>query len=59
MGLPGLFDADLLAELTAEDRFLGPMKRAIINKDTYSFNKLGAYVAQFWPTAAVVNNCSY
>ena len=57
VGLPGLFDADLLAELTAEDRFLGPMKRAIINKDITSFNKLGAYMAQFWPTAAVVNNC--
>ena len=59
VGLPGLFHVDLLAELTAEDRFLGPMKRAIINKDTTSFNKLGAYMAQFWPTAAVVNNCSY
>ena len=57
VGLPGLFDADLLAELTTEDRFLGPMKRAIINKDITSFNKLGAYMAQFWPTAAVVNNC--
>ena len=57
MGLPGLFDADLLAELTAENRFLGPMKRAIINKDINSFNKLGAYMAQFWPKAAVVNNC--
>ena len=57
VGLPGLFDADLLAELTAEDCFLGPMKRAIVNKDITSFNKLGAYMAQFWPTAAVVNNC--
>ena len=57
MGLPGLFDADLLAELTVEDRFLGPMKRAIINKDITSFNELGAYMAQFWPKAAVVNNC--
>ena len=47
MGLPGLFDADLLAELTAGDRFLGPMKRAIINKDITSFNKLGAYMASF------------
>ena len=55
--LPGLFDADLLAELTAEDRFLGPMKRAITNKDITSFNKLGAYMAQFWPKAAVVNDC--
>ena len=57
VGLPGLFDADMLAELTTEDCFLGPMKRAIINKDITSFNKLGAYMAQFWPTAAVVNNC--
>ena len=57
MGLPELFDADLLAELTEEDRFLGPMKRVIINKDITSFNKLGSYMAQFWPKAAVVNNC--
>ena len=57
MGLPRLFDADLLAELTEEDRFLGPMKRAIINKDITSFNKLGSYMAQFWTKAAVVNNC--
>ena len=57
VGLPGLFDADLLAELTEEDRFLGPMKRAIINKDITSFNKLGSYMAQFWPNAAVVTNC--
>ena len=33
VGLPGLFDADLLAEFTEKDRFLGPMKRAIINKE--------------------------
>ena len=57
VGLLGLFDADLLAELTEEDRFLGPMKRAIKNKDIISFNKLGSYMAQFWPKAAVVNNC--
>ena len=57
VGLPGLFDADFLAELTEEDRFLGPMKRAIINKDITSFNKFGSYMAQFWPKAAVVNNC--
>ena len=44
--LPGLFDADLLAELTEEDRFLGPMKRAIINQDITSFNKLGAILDQ-------------
>ena len=57
VGLPGLFDADLLAKLTAEDRFLGPMKRAITNKDITSFNKPGAYMAQFWIKAAVVNDC--
>ena len=57
LGLPGLFDADLLAERTEEDRFLGPMKRAIVNKDVTTFNKLGAYMAQFLPKAAVVNNC--
>ena len=57
VGLPGLFDADLLADLTAENRFLGPMKRATINQDITSFNKLGAYMAQFWPKSAVVNNC--
>ena len=53
VGLPGLLDADLLTELTEEDRFLGPMKRAIINKDITSFNKLGSYMAQFWPKATV------
>ena len=57
MVLPGLFDADLLAELTEEDRFLGPMKRAINSKDVSSFIKLGSYMAQFWSKAAVVNNC--
>ena len=56
VGLPGLFDADLLAELTEEDRFLGPMERAIVNNNVTSFKKLGAYMAQFWPKAAVVNN---
>ena len=57
VGLPGLFDVDLLGELTGEDPFLGPMRTAIINKDVQSFNKLGAYMAQFWTKAAVVNNC--
>ena len=28
-----------------------------INKGITSFNKLGAYMAQFWTKAAVVNNC--
>ena len=42
VGLPGLFDVDLLGELTGEDPFLGPMRTAIINKDVQSFNKLGA-----------------
>ena len=55
--LPGLFDVDLLGELTGEDPFLGPMRTAIINKDVQSFNKLGAYMAQIWTNAAVVNNC--
>ena len=57
VGLPGLFDVVLLGELTGEDPFLGPMRTAIINKDVESFNKLGAYMAQFWTKAAVVNNC--
>ena len=57
VGLPGLFDVDLLRELTGEDRFLGPMPTAIINKDVQSFNKLGTYMAQFWTKAAVMNNC--
>ena len=57
VGLPGLFDVDLLGELTGEDPFLGPMRTAIINKDVQSFNKLGTYMAQFWTKAAVVNNC--
>ena len=57
VGLPGLFDADLLAELTEEDRFLGPMKCAIISKDVTSFNKLGSYMAHFWNKAAVVSDC--
>ena len=48
---------DLLAELTEEDRFLGPMKLAIINEDAAALNKLGSYIAQFWTKAAVVNNC--
>ena len=47
VGLPGLFDVDLLGELTGEDPFLGPMRTAIINKDVQSFNKLGTYMAQF------------
>ena len=57
VGLPGLFDVNLLGELTGEDQFLGPMRTAIINKDVQSFNKLGAYMAHFWTKAAVVNNC--
>ena len=46
VGLPGLFDVDLLGELTGEDPFLGPMRTAIIYKDVQSFNKLGAYMVQ-------------
>ena len=57
VGLPGLFDVDLLGELTGEYPFLGPMRTAIINKDVQSFNKLGTYMAQCWTKAAVVNNC--
>ena len=57
VGFPGLFDADHQTELTEDDRFLGPMKRAIINRNVTSFNKLGSYMAQFWTKAAVVNNC--
>ena len=57
VGLPDFFDADVLAELTEEDRFLGPTKRAIVNIDVTTFNKLGASMAQFRPKAAVVNNC--
>ena len=58
VGLQGLFDVDLLGELTGEDPFLGQMRTAIINKDVQSFNKLGAYMAQFWTKATVVNNCA-
>ena len=57
VSLPGPFDLDLLAELTDEDQFLGPMRTAIIKKDVQLFNKLGAYMAQFWPKAAVGNDC--
>ena len=57
VGLPGLFDADLFGELAEEERFLGPMKRAIVNEDVTSFNKLRSYLAQFWTKAAVVNDC--
>ena len=57
IGLPGLFDVDRLGELTGEDPFFGPIRTAIINKDVQSFNKLGAYMAQFWTKAAVVKNC--
>ena len=47
VGLPGLFDVDLLGELTWEDPFLGPMRTAIINKAVQSFNKLG----RTWPNS--------
>ena len=57
VALPGLFDAELRADLTEEDRFLGPMKRVIVNKDVTSFNKLGSYMSQCWTKAAVVNDC--
>ena len=57
VGLSGLFDVDLLGELTGEDPLLRPMRTAIINKVVQSFNKLRAYMAQFLTKAAVVNNC--
>ena len=57
VGLPGLIDVDLLAELIGKDQFLGTMRTAIINKDVQSFNKLGAFLARMWPKAAVANNC--
>ena len=57
MALPSLFDVGLLAELTVEDEFLGPMKRAILDKDVQSFSKQGLYVVQFWPVASMVDTC--
>ena len=57
VGLPGLFDGYILAELTEEDSFLGTMKRAIISKDISFSNKLGLYMARFWTKAAVINIC--
>ena len=55
VGLPGLFDADLLMELTEDDgSFLGSMKRAIINKDVTSLSKLGSWMAQFWTKTVMV-----
>ena len=47
VGLSGLFDVDLLGELSGEDPFLGPMRTAIINKAVQSFNKLG----RTWPNS--------
>ena len=57
VGLPSLFDVGLLAELTDEDEFLGPMKRAILDNDVQSFSKQGVYISQFWPITSVVDNC--
>ena len=57
VGLPSLFDVGLLAELTDEDEFFGPMKRAILDNDVQSFSKQGVYISQFWPIASVVDNC--
>ena len=57
VGLLSLFDVGLLAELTDEDDFLGPMKKAILDNDVHSFSKQGLYVAQFWPVASVGDNC--
>ena len=57
MGLPSLIDFGLLAELTDEDEFFGPMKRAILDSDIQSFSKQGLYIALFWSVASVVDNC--
>ena len=57
VGLPSLFDVEQLAELTDEDEFLGPMKRAILDNDVRSFSKQEVYISQFWPIASVVDNC--
>ena len=57
VGLPSLFDVGLMAELTDEDEFLGPMKRAILDNDVQTFSKQGLYIAQFWPVASVVDSC--
>ena len=57
VGLPSLFEVGLLAELTDEDDFLGPMKRAILDNDVQSFSKQGVYISQFWPIGSVVDNC--
>ena len=42
VGFPGLFDVDLLAELSEEDQFLGPMRTAIINRDVQSLTEDGS-----------------
>ena len=57
VGLVSLFDVGLLAELTYEDEFLGPMKRVILDNDVQSFSMQGVYISQFWPIASVVDNC--
>ena len=55
--LSGLFDAELLAELTEENHFVRPMKKTIVSKDISSFNKMIAYMVQFWTKMAVVVDC--
>ena len=57
VGLPSLFEVGLLAELSDEDEFLGPMKRTILDNDVQSFSKQGVCISQFWPIASVVDNC--
>ena len=47
VGLPGLFDADLLAELTEEDRFLGPMKKLSSMKTLLTSTSSGL----IWPNS--------
>ena len=46
-----------MAELTDEDEFLGPAKRAVLDNDVQSFSKQRVCISQFWPIASVVDNC--
>ena len=58
VGLPMAYSMQILwPNSQRRINFWGPMKRAIINKDVTSFNKLRSYIAQFWTKAAVVNEC--
>ena len=57
VGLPSHFDVGLMAELTDDDEFLGPMKQAIRDNDVQNFSKQGLYIAQFWTVSSAVDNC--